>query len=43
MIPIYFLGQFSGVILGIVAAIYINDVAFIPILPDQTDLVSLIR
>jgi glycerol uptake facilitator-like aquaporin len=34
MIPIYFSGQFLGAILALIAAKYIHDVTFIPIVPD---------
>jgi hypothetical protein len=43
MIPIYFIGQFLGVLIALVAAKYINDVKLAPIQPDTTDIVTILR
>jgi len=43
MIPIYFIGQFLGVLIALVAAKYINGVTLIPIQPDTTDIVAILR
>lgn len=43
MIPIYFAGQFIGVFTALVAAIYINGFNVMPIQPQSTDLVVIIR
>lgn len=43
MIPIYFGGQLIGVVIGLIAAIYINDFKVSPIIPQSTDLIVVLR
>lgn len=43
MIPIYFAGQFFGVMIALIAAKYINEVDLNPIVPDKTDFVYVLR
>jgi hypothetical protein len=43
MIPIYFAGQFIGVIIAIIASIYINNIDVDPIKPESDDLITVLR
>ena len=43
MIPVYFTGQFIGVLLALVMAKYVNGGTFEPIVPDDTMWITIVR